>query len=106
MKLRYTPEAWRDLQDMRDYISGTLSNPQAAERIVKSIHAACQMLKEQPNMGRSVGIEPVHQVEMRFIVCEKHLAFYMMEGEIISVVRILNARQDYLRIILAAAEMR
>ena len=41
MKLKYTPEAIRDLQETKTYISKVLHNPKAAERITRSILNLC-----------------------------------------------------------------
>ena len=35
MNIRYTPEALRDLLEMKEYIRVTLQNPKAAARITK-----------------------------------------------------------------------
>ncbi|TEB08172.1 Plasmid stabilization system protein [Pelotomaculum schinkii] len=99
MKVRYTPEALNDLQEMSDYISNVLYNPQAAARIKKSILDSCGRLKEQPFLGPSVQVKTGCKTDLRFLVCEKHLAFYRVENGYISVARIINGRQDYLRIL-------
>ena len=54
MKLRYTPEAVSDLQEIKRYIKNTLHNPTAALRISKAILAACSSLKSFPKMGMSI----------------------------------------------------
>ena len=41
MKLRYTPEALRDLQEIKRYIKSELHNPTAANRITKAILDGC-----------------------------------------------------------------
>lgn len=43
-----------DLQEMSDYITNVLYNPQAAARIKKSILDSCGRLKDQPLLGPSV----------------------------------------------------
>lgn len=51
MKLRYTPAAMLDLQEIRDYIADVLMNPEAAQSVLVSIASSCSKLKEQPYMG-------------------------------------------------------
>ena len=104
MKLRYTPEAWHDMESMRDYIANTLYNPIAAERILQCIHAPCLLLKEQPKMGRCIGVIPSSKSEVRFIISEKHMVFYTADEAAISVIRVLNEKQDYLQIILTITD--
>ena len=76
MKLRYTPESLCDLQEIKRYIKSELHNPTAASRITKAILNGCAQLKQFP------------------------IALYRIETENVSVGRIINARQDYIRILL------
>ncbi|SHK01594.1 type II toxin-antitoxin system RelE/ParE family toxin [Desulforamulus aeronauticus] len=99
MKIRYTPKALKDLQEMSDYISNVLYNPQAAASIKKSILDTCGHLKVQPFLGVSVQEKTGYETDLRFLVCEKHLAFYRVENDYISIARIINGKQDYLRIL-------
>ena len=94
MTVRYTPEAIHDLQSLRDYIGKILGNPKAASRIAK--------LKNHPQLGASVEAKTGHATDLRFVICEKWLAFYRVDENIISVARILDGRQDYLHILFGA----
>ena len=104
MTLRYTPEAIRDLQETKHYISKVLCNPKAAARITKSILDSCGNLKNHPHLGMSVEAKTGHPTDLRYLICEMHIAFYRIEGNTISVARILDGRQDYLRILFDTAE--
>lgn len=104
MTIRYTPEAIRDLQEMRRYISKTLSNPKAAARISRKILDNCAKLKRYPQMGASLEAKIGQQTELRYLICEKWIAFYRIDEDAISVARILDGRQDYLRILFGDEE--
>ena len=97
MTVRYTPEAIHDLQALRDYIGKILGNPKAASRIAKLILDTCGQL-----LGASVEAKTGHSTDLRFVICEKWLAFYRIDENIISVARILDGRQDYLHILFGA----
>lgn len=99
MILRYTPEAIRDLQALRGYIGKTLGNPKAADRIAKQILDTCSQLKQYPRLGASVEAKTGHSTDLRFVICEKWIAFYRIDEHVISVARILDGRQDYLHIL-------
>ena len=99
MTIRYTPEAIRDLQELRRYISKTLSNPKAAARISKGILDSCARLKQHPQLGMSLEAKIGISTDLRYLICEKHIAFYRIDGDVISVARIIYGRQDYLRIL-------
>ena len=89
MKLRYTPESLCDLQEIKRYIKSELHNPTAASRITKAILDGCAQLKQFPEMGVSIGAKTGYETDLR-----------MLETETVSVGRIINARQDYIRILL------
>lgn len=103
MILRYTPEAIYDLQTLRGYIGKNWGNPKAADRIAKQILDACSQLKKHPQFGASVEAETGHSTDLRFVICEKWLAFYRIDENVISVARILDGRQDYLHILFGTA---
>lgn len=99
MTVRYTPEAIRDLQEMRQYISKTLCNPKAAAKISKTILDTCSKLKQHPLMGASLESKIGKTSDLRYLICEKRIAFYRIDGETISIARIIDGRQDYLHIL-------
>lgn len=99
MTLRYTPEAIRDLQETKRYIGKVLGNPKAAARITKKIMGTCSNLKQHPQMGASIEVKTNQPSDLRYLVYENHIAFYRIDGNLISIARILDGRQDYLRIL-------
>lgn len=105
MKLRYTPEAIFDLQGIRKYIKGTLHNSQAAVRIPKMILDQCAGLKEFPELGVSLAALTGYETDLRMLVCGHFLALYRIDKDAVSVARIINARQDYMRILLHGADI-
>ena len=101
MKLEYTPEAIKDLREIKDYIGKNLHNPKAAARITKSILDACAALKQFPEMGTSVAAKTGFETSLRMLSCEKQIAFYCVDtdNDTISIARIINGRQDYIRLL-------
>lgn len=99
MTVRYTPEAICDLQETRRYISRVLGNPKAAARIAKNILDTCAPLKTHPKMGASLEGKIHEATDLRYLICEKHIAFYRIDGDTVSIARILHGRQDYLHIL-------
>lgn len=104
MTLRYTPEALRDLQETKRYISRVLGNPKAAAGITKKILDSFGQLKQYPQMGASIEVKTNQPSDLRCLVCENHIACYRIDGNMISVARILDGRQDYLRILFEHEE--
>ena len=96
MKLRYAPEALKNIADLRQYIGETLANPTAAERIAASIMHSCSRLKFFPESGFSLQARTGYDTDLRVLVCGNYLAVYRIENGCITVVRVINGRQDYL----------
>ena len=105
MRLRYTPEAISDLQGIRKYIKVTLRNSQAAARIPKMILDHCAGLKEFPESGVSLAALTGYETDLRMLVCGHFLALYRIDRDAVSVARIINARQDYMRTLLYDADI-
>lgn len=101
MKLRYTPSAIADLQEIQSYISNTLHNPIAANRIMQSILENCGYLKDHPALGMSLSEKTGESTDLRYLLCGRYLALYRIEDGFISVARILDGRTDYMRILFA-----
>ena len=99
MKLKYTPEAISDLQETKSYISRVLRNPTAANRITKSILDQCSQLKEHSNLGMSLSVKLDMDTDLRYLICENHLAIYRSADDWVMIVRILDGRTDYLRLL-------
>lgn len=99
MRLRYTAEALQDLRAVRYYIHKVLRNPQAAQRISREIVDRCGTLCDFPLLGASLETKISAPTDYRFLPCEKYIVFYRIEGDYISIERILNGRQDYLHIL-------
>ena len=96
MKLRYTPEAIRDLTGIKHYIADNLSNPNAAKTIVQKIMRGCSQLKRFPMSGFSLEAKTGQDTDLRVLVCENYLALYRLEDGFVSVARVVNGRQDYI----------
>lgn len=99
MKLRYTPEAIADLREISTYIKSELHNPKAASRISKSVLDACADLKRYPEMGVSIEAVTGFATDLRMLVCGSYIALYRIEEDVVSVARVIHARQDYIRIL-------
>lgn len=98
-KVFISPEAARDLAQIKQFISTELKNRSAASRIVGSILKELYALHRYPEQGPSVEALTGFQTELRMLLCGKHIVLYIIEGETVFIARILDARQDYLRVL-------
>ena len=99
MKLRYTPRAREDLLEIKQYIAIDLYNPSAADSVIQNIVNSCSKLKEYPNMGIDLSKKIERDTELRYIITGKYLAFYHVEENYISIIRILDSRTNYMKIL-------
>lgn len=106
MNLRYTPEAISDLQEIKRYISKELHNPTAATRITKMILDQCASLKRFPQSGVEISAMTGYETDLRILVCENYIALYRVDIEVVSVARIINAKQDYMRILFRESDLK
>ena len=103
-KLRITPAVASDLVEIKTYISLELRNPPAAQRIVKSITHDLRHLQQNPHLGFSVSAKTGRETDMRVRLSGNYFLFYRIEAEMVQVARILDGRQDYLRVLFGVAE--
>ena len=99
MKLRYTPQARRDLWQIENYISIELCNSSAANHVISGILKSCSKFKDQPAMGINLAKKTGRDTELMYIITGKHLVFYKIEKNYVSIIRILDSRTDYMKII-------
>lgn len=97
MNVRYTPEARRDLREIKQYICENLCNPSAAESVTQKIVRSCGMLKTQPGMGIRLSAKTGRNTDLRYIIAGKYIIFYREEKACVSVIRILDTRTDYMK---------
>lgn len=101
MRLQYTPQVIDDMKEIQSYIQHNLQNPQAAMRISKKILDTCAMLKDYPQSGASLQSKIDRETDSRYLIFENYLASYRVTGSVISVIRVLDGRQDYLRVLFS-----
>ena len=99
MRLVYTQQARDDLRETYDYIADVLQNPTAAKSVIESIVLTCGKLEQHPNLGYSLQSKTGRESDYRCLVCGTHIAFYRVLETEVRIVRILNGRMDYMRIL-------
>jgi toxin ParE1/3/4 len=98
IRARFSPKAARDLNDISGYIAA--DNPEAAERVRRTILNTADLLAQHPEIGRRIRKAPARHLQIRWFVVPKfrnYLIFYQPFKESIVVVRVLHAAQDWTR---------
>ncbi|MFZ3132090.1 MAG: type II toxin-antitoxin system RelE/ParE family toxin [Desulfosporosinus sp.] len=96
-KIRINPMAITDVQAIKASISE--DNPAAAERTVNDIYSKVEKLAVFPQMGVSLSSRINIKTNYRFLVYGTYIIFYKIEGEFVSVFRVLNGMRNYLSIL-------
>jgi len=99
-EVRLTPGAMDDLLNIKTYISQSLKNPIAAKSVERRIIDGLRSLESFSGAGVSLDIKTEKQdSNMRMLSCGDYLAFYRVNGNVVSIIRILNGRQNYMTIL-------
>ncbi len=98
-KVRLTPAARQDMRDIKTYISKNLQNPIAATNVTGRITKSLRILVQYGEAGVSLQAKTGYPSDLRVLSSGDYLIFYRFEASTVSVARILNGRQDYLRIL-------
>ena len=98
-KLFFSPEASKDLVEIKEYITEKLENPVAAVNVVSRIIQKIKKIKDMPGIGTPLSSKLPFDTDYRFLVCGNYLAFYRYQDETIFVDRILYGRRDYVKIL-------
>ena len=94
-KLFISPEAGRDLSEIRRYLAKELNNPGFARKIVYAILESIKSLEQGPSVEALTGFK----TDLRMLLCGNHIALYKIEHSTVYISRIVDARQDYLRVL-------
>ena len=96
-KLIFSPEFIKDLNDTFDYISLTLSNEQAAKKLMKEIDNAIMNLKTMPEMY-PLSQEPLDILGYRKIIIKNYVIIYSVDKKRgnVDLLRCFYGKQDYL----------
>ncbi len=92
-KIRFNPAASTDLQEIKDYLYK--ENPDAAMNTVRDIFSKIESLMEFPEMGSPLAPRIKQNSKYRYLVCGQYLTFYIYEGGIVSIQRILHAKRNF-----------
>ena len=99
MTLVYSPQARADLRDIKTYIRDALSNPIAAENVTRKILKSCALLKDNPKLGALLSGKTGKDTDMRYLIIGQYIAFYKTDDKAVRIIRIKNARTNYMHII-------
>jgi len=86
MKIRYSPQARDDLQDIFSYLNAR--SPAGAESVMRAIHVGVQFLAENPMASQETSLAEIRVKTLR----RYHFKiFYRIDGDTIELIHIRHA---------------
>jgi len=98
-KLRFTPEAIRDMEAVEEDVLAVSGRQDTANRYVDDFLDKIKAKKRFPQSGIPVIYNDELFTGFYFVHFKKYNAFYRIQGEFIEVIRILQAKSDYMAIL-------
>lgn len=100
LRIEYKGAALRDLAQKKEYLETVLKNKRAAQKLAAAVLHTVSLLKSNPHMGAELRGKYDVDTDLRFLIVAKQVVFCRItDGSLISVVRILDGRQDYMAIL-------
>ena len=93
--VEWRPRAQLDRTSILIYIAVERQAPKIAEEVLSQIDAAIARIVEFPDIGRRVSYQDLRGRNYRRIPAGHYLIFYRVDGDVITIVRVLHERQDY-----------
>ena len=105
MRVRYSPKSLKDLQRIKVSVIEKFDSVQLAEKIVQEIMTAIKGLEIFPYKGVELRSITNIDTDYRYIFGQKNYVIYRIANEEVLIIRILNEKQDYMRILWGISEV-
>lgn len=96
-RIRFTPLAFDDLNETDAYISETLCNEAAAQRLLKEMEESVNQLKQFPRIGSEVEDAYLASKGYRKLVVDNYLIFHLIneaQREVV-IMRVIYGAREY-----------
>lgn len=97
-RLIYTPKALDDLQIIKGYVSKQFGADKA-KICVGEIVATVRQLEIFPDEGPCLEDLIEYPTDYHYLIVKPNYIFYRIENDTVKIIRILNEKQDFLRIL-------
>lgn len=97
-KVDITPLAHNDIERLNDYLLGEFGE-KTSKKVLGAIYDDLEKLSVFPDMGVNILAKYGIVSDYLCLITHKNYAFYRIEGDYIRIIRVLDERQDFLRIL-------
>jgi len=100
-KIRFTPLSKEDLVKTKKYLKEEFDET-TANSVIKKLIDSIRRFEEFPLLGRPLANLIDIPTDYMYFVAEKNYVFYRLEDQSVKIIRILDTRRDYMRILFGA----
>ena len=97
INIKFNPIAISDMNEIKEYIGQ--DSPEAANRVINNIFDKIESLSNFPNLGLSLSEKIGITTRYKYLICDKYIVFYLFENEVISIMRVIHGKRDYLKLL-------
>ena len=101
MKITISPEAKHDILSIAHFIAEESGSTEIGEKILAKLITKIDSLKTFPRAGTPLSKRLDIPSKYHFATSGHHLVFYLIDEKEIRIVRVLDSRRDWLRILFA-----
>lgn len=94
LEVVYSTSAETDLENIYDYVSVHLMNPETARRLILRIMESIESLNTMPLRFPIYFDEPWRSQSIRFFPCANYLIFYRLNKDRVEVIRVIYKKRD------------
>lgn len=96
-KLKFTPAAYEDLDQIYEYISGGLCAADSASRLMENIEKKIVRLQSFPYSCEPVSILALQEKGYRKLIVENYIVFYIVRenDKTVIIMRVIYGAQQY-----------
>jgi plasmid stabilization system protein ParE len=98
MQIVFSPEALKDIEEIKSYLLGQFGEETSSKnikKIIKEIRTLSSFQLKGTGIWERYGIDS----EYRYIYSNKNYVFYRIEDDVKRIIRVLDARRDFLNIL-------
>lgn len=104
-RIVYSPAALADLQNIKATILENFGDEEIAVKSLQKLMKRIDGLVDFPGMGLELQRVTGIQTDYQYLFCKPDYVFYRIEGDIVRIIRVLNEKQDYMRILFGICEI-
>ena len=97
-RIDFSPEALKDIEETKDYLTAEFGEKTSTDKL-KKVMKSIRLLDQFPLQGSGIWERYGIESDYRYIYTTRNYVFYRIEDDAIKIIRILDARRDFVNIL-------